>query len=129
MSNIPLQTGSINLNNDEFYVLILNENNQWVDDGMFQPSSNIDYVNFGVTNKWHTFTPTHADTWYFVFINAFTEHTHLDVYIYFYEDYFTEPDPTPTPHQKIIPSFNPLIIIGAIGCISIILAKVIKKKI
>ena len=113
------------------YIMDKSNYNQWVNEGMFQPSSNIVYVNFGIANRWHTFIPTHADTWYIVFVNAFAEHTHLDAYIYFHEDYFTEPDPdpTPTPPQNIIPSFNPLIIIGTIGCISVIWTIVIKKKI
>ena len=99
--------------------------NQWVNEGMIQPSSNIVYLNFGIANRWHTFTPTHTDTWYFVFVNVFTEHTHLDAYIYFHEDFFTEPepDPTPTVPQNIIPSFNPFMIIGIIGLISAIIIK------
>jgi len=40
-----------------------------------------------------------------------------------------EPDPDPTPTPDLIPSFNPLIIIGIIGCISGISAIVIKKRI
>ena len=57
-----------------------------------------------------------------------------DTNVYDYSDYFSinivepDPDPDPTPTPDLIPSFNPLIIIGIIGCISAISAIVIKKK-
>ncbi|GAI60893.1 unnamed protein product [marine sediment metagenome] len=111
------------------YIMDKSNYNQWVNEGMFQPSSNIEYVNFGIANSWHTFTPTHEDTWYFVFLNAFAEHTHLDSYIYFHEDYFTEPEPEPEPGSTPTTLQNLLIIIGTIGCISVVSAIVIKKKV
>ncbi|GAG76298.1 unnamed protein product, partial [marine sediment metagenome] len=45
------------------YIMDKSNYNQFVNEGMIQPSSNIDYKNFGIANRWHTFTPTHADTW------------------------------------------------------------------
>ena len=87
--------------------------NQWVVEGIIQPSSNIDYVNFGIANRWHTFTPTHADAWYLVFVNVYAENAHLDAYIYFHEDYFTEPDPEPEPEPG--PEPNDIILSSIIG--------------
>ena len=56
-----------------------------------------------------------------------------DANVFDYSDYFSinmvdtvDQDPTPTP--DLIPSFNPLIIIGIIGCISAVSAILIKKK-
>lgn len=51
-----------------------------------------------------------------------------DTNVYDYSDYFSiNITPTPTPIE--IPSFNPLIIIGIVGCISAVSAILIKKKI
>lgn len=57
-----------------------------------------------------------------------------DTNVYDYSDYFSinmgdNGDPTPTPSVILIPSFNPLILIGIIGCISAVSAILIKKKI
>lgn len=38
-----------------------------------------------------------------------------------------EPEPIPTPTPDLVPGFNPLIIIGIIGCTSIIVIKKRKK--
>lgn len=82
-------------------------------------------VSNGRTSDSGIWYPTHNDTFYIYFVNIDTNmgEGFIDMY------WEVNAESTPTDSTKdTVPSFNPLIIIGIIGCTSGILVIVIKKK-
>ena len=82
-------------------------------------------VSNGKTSDSGIWYPTHNDTFYIYFVNIDTNmgEGFIDMH------WEVNAESTPTDSTKdTVPSFNPLIIIGIIGCTSGILVIVIKKK-
>ncbi|MCP6719385.1 MAG: hypothetical protein KJI71_04085 [Patescibacteria group bacterium] len=95
-----------------------------VEDG-FIYNSRITTVFF--SSQIQTFRPTHNDTWYFVFVNAYSSEVYLNVSVRYTENYYEEPEPQPDPdsdpigrNDNIIPFIVGFSVLGLILVVGVI---------